>query len=82
MSEVQDFSMSKSKSSGNTPGSPSTTNTPAFSSGKGKLDNMLTKLMKKNNCVSIYDMNLYSPYFEFVVIYDFIYLLCSPLKNL
>ncbi|XP_026469439.1 uncharacterized protein LOC113373347 [Ctenocephalides felis] len=50
MSEVQDFSMSKPKSSGNTPGSPSTTNTPAFSSGKGKLDNMLTKLMKKNNC--------------------------------
>lgn len=47
LSEVQDFSMSKSKASSSS-GSP-------FGSGggKGKLDDMLTKLMKKNNCVSV-----------------------------
>lgn len=41
LSEVQDFSMTKSKASGS-----------PFTHGKGKLDDMLTKLMKKNNCVS------------------------------
>lgn len=41
LSEVQDFSMSKPKTSGS-----------PFGHGKGKLDDMLTKLMKKNNCVS------------------------------
>lgn len=45
LSEVQDFSMSK-KSSGHSSAS-------SFAQGKGKLDDMLTKLMKKNNCVSI-----------------------------
>lgn len=46
LSEVQDFSISKKSAS----------NASAlglnFSSGKGKLDDMLTKLMKKNNYVS------------------------------
>lgn len=40
LSEVQDFSMSKKQGG-----------TSSFA-GKGKLDDMLTKLMKKNNCVS------------------------------
>lgn len=40
LSEVQDFSMSKKQGAAS-----------SFA-GKGKLDDMLTKLMKKNNCVS------------------------------
>lgn len=46
LSEVQDFSMAKKSSSLNTSAS-------SFAHGKGKLDDMLTKLMKKNNCVSL-----------------------------
>lgn len=46
LSEVQDFSISKKSSSS---ASALGLN---FSSGKGKLDDMLTKLMKKNNYVS------------------------------
>lgn len=45
LSEVQDFSMAKSKMSGSA-------GAVSFAHGKGKLDDMLTKLMKKNNCVS------------------------------
>lgn len=45
LSEVQDFSMAKKSSSSNATAS-------SFAHGKGKLDDMLTKLMKKNNCVS------------------------------
>lgn len=41
LSEVQDFSMSKKQG------------VASSFAGKGKLDDMLTKLMKKNNCVSI-----------------------------
>lgn len=40
LSEVQDFSMSKKQG------------VASSFAGKGKLDDMLTKLMKKNNCVS------------------------------
>lgn len=46
LSEVQDFSMAK-KSNMNTPSAAA-----AAIGGKGKLDDMLSKLMKKNNCVS------------------------------
>lgn len=48
LSEVQDFSMSSKKSS------TSSTGISSFSSSgsKGKLDDTLTKLMKRNNCVS------------------------------
>lgn len=41
--EVQDFSMPSKKQSAL-----------GGSGGKGKLDDMLNKLKKKNNCVSIY----------------------------
>lgn len=51
LSEVQDFSMSKK-----------TQNNAAFAHGKGKLDDMLTKLMKKNNCVSILSFLRYIHY--------------------
>lgn len=55
LSEVQDFSISKKSHA-----SPLGLN---FSSGKGKLDDMLTKLMKKNNYVSYntltYFLNLF-----------------------
>lgn len=44
-SEVQDFSLSKKSSNSSQSGV-------SFLSGKGKLDDMLTKLMKKNNYVS------------------------------
>lgn len=48
LSEVQDFSMSKKLQHSNS------AVVAALSSGnKGKLDDMLTKLMKKNNYVSI-----------------------------
>uniref|UniRef100_A0A6B2EIQ7 Putative snf2 family dna-dependent atpase n=1 Tax=Phlebotomus kandelakii TaxID=1109342 RepID=A0A6B2EIQ7_9DIPT len=47
LSEVQDFSMSKAKSSSSSAMASAYGNS---SSGKSKLDNMLTKLMKKNNC--------------------------------
>uniref|UniRef100_A0A1B0GKC1 BRK domain-containing protein n=2 Tax=Lutzomyia longipalpis TaxID=7200 RepID=A0A1B0GKC1_LUTLO len=50
LSEVQDFSMSKSKSSS---ASAMSSVYGGATSGKGKLDNMLTKLMKKNNCQPI-----------------------------
>lgn len=50
LSEVQDFSMSKSKSSNSSAMASAYGNSSA--AGKSKLDNMLTKLMKKNNCVS------------------------------
>lgn len=60
LSEVQDFSMAKKSSnigSGSSMlhgiGGSSSSATPSFAHGKGKLDDMLTKLMKKNNCVSI-----------------------------
>lgn len=43
LSEVQDFSMSKK---------PNMNAAAAAFGGKGKLDDMLTKLMKKNNYVS------------------------------
>lgn len=43
LSEVQDFSMSKKQG------------VASSFAGKGKLDDMLTKLMKKNNCVSSFD---------------------------
>ncbi|GAB0094499.1 chromodomain-helicase-DNA-binding protein 7 isoform X1 [Sergentomyia squamirostris] len=49
LSEVQDFSMSKNKSSGSSSMS-SIYGSSSSAGGKGKLDNMLTKLMKKNNC--------------------------------
>lgn len=45
LSEVQDFSMAKKSSNSSAAAS--------FAHGKGKLDDMLTKLMKKNNCVSL-----------------------------
>lgn len=65
LSEVQDFSMSKPKSSVNPPASPSTTSAP-FSSSKVKLDNVLTKLMKKNNCVSVHTCTpVYIIYYSF-----------------
>ncbi|XP_055711038.1 chromodomain-helicase-DNA-binding protein 7 isoform X3 [Phlebotomus papatasi] len=48
LSEVQDFSMSKSKSSNSSAMASAYGNSSA--AGKSKLDNMLTKLMKKNNC--------------------------------
>lgn len=48
LSEVQDFSISKKSGSG------ASSFGLGFPSGKGKLDDMLTKLMKKNNYVSAF----------------------------
>lgn len=50
LSEVQDFSMSKKMVNASVA---------AAAFGKGKLDDMLTKLMKKNNCVSVFLMILF-----------------------
>lgn len=51
LSEVQDFSMSKKISNANAVAAAAAA---AVSQGnKGKLDDMLTKLMKKNNYVSL-----------------------------
>lgn len=47
LSEVQDFSMPKKQNLNTSP------SVAAAFGGKGKLDDMLSKLMKKNNCVSI-----------------------------
>lgn len=58
LSEVQDFSMAKKPSnissgaSSHSAAASSSANA-SFAHGKGKLDDMLTKLMKKNNFVSI-----------------------------
>lgn len=50
LSEVQDFSMSKKMASANAAAAAAAA---AFTQGnKGKLDDMLSKLMKKNNYVS------------------------------
>lgn len=60
LSEVQDFSMAKKSSAigGNNShgGAGGSSTTSPFAHGKGKLDDMLTKLMKKNNCVSSYNL--------------------------
>lgn len=55
LSEVQDFSMSSKKSSSASASSLHAAISSAFPSmgGKSKLDDTLSKLMKKNNCVSI-----------------------------
>lgn len=55
LSEVQDFSMAKKPiniGGSNHGSSGSSSSASPFAHGKGKLDDMLTKLMKKNNCVS------------------------------
>lgn len=64
LSEVQDFSMAKKPSNisgGQSSHSlSSSSGNASFAHGKGKLDDMLTKLMKKNNFVSIvFKYNLY-----------------------
>lgn len=51
LSEVQDFSMAKKGSNANAAAAAAAA---SFAQGKGKLDDMLTKLMKKNNFVRIF----------------------------
>lgn len=53
LSEVQDFSISKKAGLSASPLGL------GFPSGKGKLDDMLTKLMKKNNYVSAFTAHHY-----------------------
>lgn len=60
LSEVQDFSMAKKSSN-------SSAAAASFAHGKGKLDDMLTKLMKKNNCVSVFH-----PFIAFLFFFFFV----------